>query len=263
MTTDTYVTAVHVNEMFADPTYQRELNESRAVSMSKRWQPHLVGVLDVSDRGETECPRYAIINGQHRWAAACHVDADMALPVTVHSGLTVDDEARLFWDIDRETKKLSTWDRWYARRAAGDPIVRQIDAVAHRFGYVVSHNPRPPADSQLTETLQCCAALEWSVERCDTRTLHLVLELIGDIWPGDPEARKSAVIRGLSLVLHDYADELDTGRLADALSSITPAQLQARAHELKSRGHKGGIPHLVARAALMAYNRLGNPKIRL
>lgn len=260
---DTYVTAIRVDEMFADPTYQRELDESRALAMSKRWQPRLVGVLDVSDRGEDATPRYAIVNGQHRWHAAKVLDPDMSLAVTVHSDLTVDDEARLFWDIDRETKKLSTWDRWYARRAAGDPIVRQVDAVAHSHGYLVSHNPKPPASSAVAETLQCCAALEWVIDRCDTKTLHLVLEFIGDIWPGDPEARKSAVIKGLSVVLHDYADELDTGRLADALSSITPAQLQARAHELKSRGHQGGVPKLVSVAALMAYNRVGTPKIRL
>ncbi|GAA4756279.1 DUF6551 family protein [Gordonia alkaliphila] len=261
---ETYITALDVNDLFVDDTYQRELDTNRVVSMSKQWQPRLVGVIEVSDRGEACTPRYAVINGQHRWQAAALVDPRMSLPATVHTGLTVDEEARLFWDIDRTTKKLSNWDRWYARRASGDPVVVGIDALAAKFGYTVTHNPSQTNTlGRGRVSLQCCSALEVVVDSYDYRVLRLVLELIGDIWPGDPEARKSNIIKGLGRLFGEYEDQLDSGRLADALSALTPSQLVARAHELKARGSEGGIPKLTTMAALMAYNRVGGPKIDL
>ncbi|WP_411815753.1 DUF6551 family protein [Gordonia sp. SND2] len=243
----TYVTAISVDELFADPEYQRDLDPNRAKAMSVKWEPRLVGTLEVSDRGETSEPRYAVINGQHRMAAARLLDPTMALPCTVHSGLTVQQEAALFWDIDRTTKKLSNWDRWYARRAAGDKDVASIEAVCTEFGYRVSHSP-------VENALQCCSALEFVYRRCDLQTLRDVLEFVGDVWPADPEARKANVIKGLALVLFDYRGQVHTGRLADVLSSVTPSQLVARAHELKARGWDGSIPKLTQTAALIAYN---------
>ncbi|MGB6246092.1 DUF6551 family protein [Gordonia sp. (in: high G+C Gram-positive bacteria)] len=243
----TYVVAIGVDSLFVDPEYQRELEHNRAKGMSLTWDPRLVGALEVSDRGPDQHPRYAVINGQHRMAAARLVDPGMSLPCTVHTGLTVADEARLFWDIDRTTKKLTNWDRWYARRAAGDRDVAAIDAVCAEYGFVVTHQPG-------AKSLQCCSALEFVRERCELQTLREVLEFIGDVWPGDAEARKATVIKGLALVLHDYDGLVHTGRLADVLSAMTASQLVARAHELKSRGWEGGIPKLTQTAALIAYN---------
>lgn len=247
LTTGTYIAALPVDQMFADPAYQRELDVNRAKTMSLSWNPRLIGTIDVSDRGG-DGDRYAIINGQHRVAAARLIDPGMSIACNVHSGLTPGQEARLFWDIDRSTKKLSTWDRWHARSTAGDKDVVAIENVCAEFGYSVTQNPG-------ARSLQCCAALEFLVERCELQTIREVLEFIGDVWPEDPESRKANIIKGLGLALHDYAGVLNTGLLADALSSITPAQLVARAHELKSRGWDGGIPKLTEVSALRAYNR--------
>lgn len=68
--TDTYVTALSVEDIFADFTYQRELDTGRARTMAESWDRRLAGILEVSDRGEDVAPRYAIVDGQHRWAAA-------------------------------------------------------------------------------------------------------------------------------------------------------------------------------------------------
>lgn len=244
----TYITAVPVSDLFADHTYQRELDERRTAKMAREWAPELVGVLDVSDRGENASPRYALINGQHRAAAARLVDETMSLPVTVHTGLSVEEEATLFWDIDRKTKRLGTWDKWYARRAAGDPVVVDVENVAAAHGYTLSHN-------QTDTTLQCCAALEWVADRCSLEILDEVLGMLGTLWPDDYAARKSPIIKGLAIAIDDYVCDLDRARLTRALQQITPAQLHARAHGLKSQGYTQGLAHLVAVVVITAYNR--------
>ena len=243
-----YITSLPCGELFADHTYQRELDERRCKAMASTWDPRLVGVLDVSDRGPDAQPRYAIINGQHRWWAAGLVDGQTHLVCNVHIGLDVAAEARLFNEIDAGTKKITNWDRWYARRAAGDQVVAAIDRMCEAEGWVVNHNPGQ-------HHLQCCSALEWVYNRCIPETITHTLQLIGDVWPGDPEGVKAPVIKGVAVAVHDYADAIDTGRLADVVSAVTPKQLAARAHELAARGYTGSHAKLITTAIIAAYNK--------
>ncbi|MCZ1075065.1 DUF6551 family protein [Rhodococcus sp. A5(2022)] len=245
---DTYIDVIPVGAMFADPTYQRELDHRRAERMARDWNRRLVGVLEVSDRGEDTAPRYAIINGQHRWAAARTVDADMQLAATVHTGLTPEGEAKLFFDIDAKTRQLTTWDRWHARSAAGDATVTAIERIAAECGLAVTQDPGP-------KNLQCCAALERIWNRSAPEVLADTLVLVLDVWPGDESAKKAVVIEGIALVLDKYALDLDSRRLADAMSDITPRQLHARARDLQDSGTKGTFPMLIARVLVTAYNR--------
>lgn len=116
-----YLAAVSVREIFADPTYQRDLDRPRAEHMAREdhWNVRLLGVIELSDRGEGMQPdRYAVINGQHRVEAARLRDRDMPLVAKVHTGLSIEQEAQLFHEIDASTRRLTTWDRWKARRAA-------------------------------------------------------------------------------------------------------------------------------------------------
>ena len=66
----TYIDAVAVDELFVDHSYQRPLDTARARQLARTWDRRLAGVVEVSDRGAGQAPRYAIIDGQHRWAAA-------------------------------------------------------------------------------------------------------------------------------------------------------------------------------------------------
>jgi hypothetical protein len=73
-TADTYVTAVRVEDVFADREYQRPLNQPRCRKMADEWSTRLVGIIEVSDRGDDHAPRYAVMDGQHRWGAAKLID---------------------------------------------------------------------------------------------------------------------------------------------------------------------------------------------
>ena len=125
---------------------------------------------------------------------------------------------------------------------------RRMQAALGQQGWVVNHNPGQ-------HHLQCCSALEWVYNRCIPETITHTLQLIGDVWPGDPEGVKAPVIKGVAVAVHDYADAIDTGRLADVLSAVTPKQLAARAHELAARGYTGSHAKLITTAIIAAYNK--------
>lgn len=249
-----YVTAVPLDELFSDSSYQRECDHARAKGMSVEWSPELVGVIDVSDRGEGKSPRYAIINGQHRWMAAKLTGTETHMAVNVHTGLSVEDEAKLFFDIDRKTKQLTNWDRWYARRRAGDFTVNEIERIVGECGLVVAHNPGP-------KNIQCCSKLERIWDSYDPSILADTLTLILDVWPGDQDALKTGILGGLSLVLDAHSMDINTGRLADGMSEMTAKQVLTRAAAHKEQGMEGGLDRLVGHVLVSAYNRTKGAKL--
>jgi hypothetical protein len=120
-----YVIAVRAADLFADRTYQREVDPKRVRAMAGDFDPRLLGVIDVSARGGS---RYAILDGQHRHALVVDVRGqDTPMVCQVYEGLTLDEEARLFHEINVRRKALNFWDRWKARRAAGDERVALIE----------------------------------------------------------------------------------------------------------------------------------------
>jgi hypothetical protein len=243
-----YIGAIHVDSLFADSTYQRDLDEPRVRRMADELDLRLLGVLEVSRRDDG---RHAILDGQHRWAAArlAHPDGSGAhLVCQIHSGLTVEDEARVFYEVDARRKNLTWWDRWRARRGAGDERVVAIDAVLERHQLQI--NPTA-ADGNLRAT----KAVETIVDELgDLVMLDRVLVVLTSAFGRSFDAFDGSIMQGLAFVLGNYdADELDLDRLVVQLREIPPRQLRARAASMRE-AHRGTLPRLCAAVIVERYN---------
>lgn len=248
---DTYVTAIPAADLFADDTYQRPLDAPRAKRIAAQWDPRLAGIVEVSDRGNTT-PRYAVIDGRHRWAAAQHAGIDI-LVANVHTGLSVADEAKLFDRLNRERRRITTWDHWNARKAAGDPDVNTIEATVTSLGLVIDSSPRL-GHVRCTSTLEKLLALGGA--DLVQRTLQLVLE----VWGRDVAGFDAPIVHGLGLVLHYLGSEIETVRLVESLIDVLPRQLKSVAIGLRDMT-TGTTPKLVAIATVTLYNKRPGRKI--
>lgn len=245
-TTAPYIAALRVGDLFADPTYQRNLDTERVERMSNEYDRTLLGVLEVSAR---EDGRYAIIDGQHRWAVIERVSGvDEHLACQVHTGLSQEEEARLFLEIDTGRRNLTWWDRWRARRGQGDPSVLAIDEVLKRHRLQV--NPAPD-DGNIRAT----KALETIVDDLgDLQLLDSVLIVLTSAFGRSFDAFDGGIMQGVALVLSHYdADELDTDRLVLQLRDIPPRQLRARAIAGRE-AYRGTVPRLCAVVIVERYN---------
>lgn len=256
MTADVYVTALQVDEIFVDATYQRLLDAPRARRMAADWDRRLAGILEVSDRGSDATPRFAVIDGRHRWAAAGLLTDPPALVANVHTGLTVEDEAVLFDKLNRQRKQTSTWDHWKARRAAGDQKVLDIEVAVARRGLTVDMSP---ADG----CVACVAALEKVVKLGGGGGVLLLdnsLELITKAWGERRDAFDATIIRGISLVLYHLGKEIDGSRLFDAMQLIVPRQLKAQANAVREMSPC--TAHVATAVAVMTfYNKQPGKKL--
>lgn len=249
---DVYVTAVDVADVFADPTYQRPLDSARARKIADTWDRRLAGILEVSDRGDTTTPRYAVVDGQHRWAAAQH--AGIAFMVAnVHTGLSVADEVKLFDRLNRERRRITTWDHWHARKAADDPDVRAIEAAVAAVGLAVDTAAR-------AGHVRCTSTLEKLHALGGPDLVKRTLQLIVDVWGRDLIGFDAPIVGGLGLILHYLAADLDLIRLTEALLEVVPRQLKSKAIGLRDMT-TGTMPKLVAIAVMTLYNNRPGRKI--
>lgn len=250
--TDSYVAALPVAELFADDTYQRPLDPGRARRMGQQWDRRLAGIIEVADRGESTAPRYAVVDGRHRVAAAAHAGIDV-LVANVHTGLTVADEARLFDRLNRERRRITTWDHWTARRAAGDPTVTAIEKAVAATGLVIDQAPK-------AGNVRCTATLEKLFALDGGDLITAVLNLVQQVWGRDVAGFDAPIVHGLGLVLFHLDAELDPQRLVESLLDANPRSLKAAAANLRQMT-TGSTAKLVAIAAMTGYNRRPGRKI--
>lgn len=254
---DVYVMALDVNEIFADTTYQRTLDVTRARSMAASWDRRLAGIIEVSDRGENTSPRYAIVDGQHRWAAARFLQPAPVLVANVHEGLDLADEAALFDKLNRQRKQPTTWDHWRARRAAGDAVVAAIEKIAAR------HELRVHEQSGKDGVITCVSTLEKIAKSAGgLDLLDAALNLIKSAWATQREAYDSPVVLGMAMVIYTLgADKrLDGQRLVDALAEVPPRRIRFQANALRD-STPGSLGKLTAITLLNLYNKRPGPKL--
>lgn len=250
---DVYIAPIQVDDIFADTTYQRVLDVVRARKMSAAWDRRLAGILEVSDRGEHASPRYAIMDGQHRWAAAKYLNPPPSLVANVHEGLSVADEAKLFDQLNRARKQTNVWDHWKARSAAGDNTVCSIEGILAKHGLRVDPGPRDG-------NVGCTGALEKVVKIGGLELLDDVLTLIVGAWQTRRDGLDAPVIHGLALVLHHLRDHIDHARLAHTLIDVMPRQLKTQAAALREMT-PGTLPVVTAIVIIGLYNKRPGRKI--
>lgn len=247
-----YIAAISAADMFADPTYQRVLDVHHARRMSASWDRRLAGIIEVSDRGPDASPRYAVIDGQHRWAAARYLADPPQLVANVHEGLTVAGEAELFDKLNRQRKQMTTWDHWKARRTAGDPLVAAIEHTVIVGGLKVVEG------GGASGGVACVASLEKiATSAGGLGLLADTLDHLAGAWSDLPvSAFEAPLVLGVALVLDTFADLVDGPTLSAALAEVTPRKIRVDAAALRDHGiMSGSLGKLVAVAIVNRYNR--------
>lgn len=121
---------VSVTEMFIDGTYQRSL-QSKVNKIANTWDDNKCDILQVSYRPDLD--KYAIIDGQNRWAAACKIGITHLL-CQIFEGLTIKEEARIFAEQNDNVSKISSADKFKSLLVMEDEISLQIKETCDSFG---------------------------------------------------------------------------------------------------------------------------------
>jgi hypothetical protein len=238
---------VQLDSLFVDHDYQRPLT-TFADEVIEQYDPALLGTLIVSERDDGTY----VIDGQTRLAGMAAND-EPAAPCLVYHGLTREDEAKLFADLQTKRRGMATYLRFRASLVAKDPEALAIQGIVQGEGFELGVD-------ETAHTVKSIAALE-AVFRKDPALLRRVMGTIAATWT-DPatEARASGdLIRGLALFF-ERERHVDDERLVNRLSAITPRMLRHRANALQEgAGGGSGRPGYMADAIVGIYMR-GKPR---
>ncbi|KAB7752781.1 DUF6551 family protein [Mycolicibacterium mucogenicum] len=255
--TDVYTTTLRPSECFVDQTYQRLLDVARARTITASWDRRLVGIIEVSDRGPDASPRYAVVDGQHRWAAARFLQNPPQLVANVHEGLTVEQEAELFDKLNRQRRQPTTWDHWKARRAAGDTTVAAIERVVAKAGLVVTETTGRDG------AVWCISTMEKIFASGGPELLQMTLDVITIAWGHQRAAVEAPMVHGIAMALQTFDGRISAQRLDDALTAVAPKRIRVMATTLRDdAGMTGSLAKLTAVAIINLYNGLPGAKLQ-
>lgn len=134
---------VRLGDLKFDPRYQRtdNINQARVNDIAKNYDPAAVGAIYVNRR---EDGTLFVVDGQHRVLAmrkkhANDIGENYQMLALVYDGLTIVEEARLFWHQTKRTA-VSATDQYTARVAAEDPRMCEIREIVESHGLKISRN---------------------------------------------------------------------------------------------------------------------------
>jgi hypothetical protein len=235
---------VRLDEINVDASYQRPLSRAKIESMWETFDPAELTAIVVSRRSDGSL---WALDGQHRIELLQRVGKAVVL-ADVREGLTIEEEARLFYRLNTGQTRVSSWDTFRARLRAKEPVAVRIEELVTRHGFFIGRN----IDGGISAT----TALELAY---DLGRLEKTLAVIATVWPNDKTALESPIILGLAnfLAQLDSSDNYDDGQLLTSLDKIPASGILRRAKELSlETGRTNQRGSLVAYAIRDAYNGL-------
>ena len=267
MKTENKEMVVPLNKMFVDRSYQRMLREGRADRIATEFNSlHYRPVLLSARQGGKRDGMFAIIDGQHEQAGAAK-RGDKTLKCLVVYGLTVQEEADLFRDRNKNQIHLMLQEDFRAGLRANDPECVGIAKVLSDYSLKVMTMDRVNGKAMLdtnATSVACIAKLIaiWRLknkqgESVGPQLLARICKFITTTWNTDQKDRTSAK---MFLALREVFRckkwaGLDEGRLSTVLSKTTVNHWLAHARNMMDIIPKanGGWP--LAYSFICAYNK--------
>ncbi len=157
-------------------------------------------------------------------------------------GLTIEDEAQLFADFQRERRSITPYQRFHAELVAGSERAKAIDRIVREETFRLGDYDEPEKGQ-----LKAVVALE-RIYDDDPARLRQVLRLARETWGNLPDATRERMLRAVWYFLQTTED-VDETRFIERLSGLTPTNLTQRAYNLREfKGATGSLPRHLAEA---------------
>lgn len=255
-----HIEELTAGDFYVDHNVQRGLQEARVAEMAADFRPDSMGLITASLRPDG---RIAILDGQHRIAAARSARYDGPIVTRVFENLTVQEEAGLFLTLNK-SRAVSTIDKFKVRITLGDPIATNINKILKAYGLNVNF-----ANTKTQNTIGAVVTLEKVYHGAGVRDnghhADLVDRVIGSLiaaYNGDtrPAVFSRPMVEGLGIFHATYGKRIDRDRLTETLSGIPPRQVATRARTRRD-ALGGSIGENAAEVMLEIYNHRRRDKL--
>lgn len=163
---------LHKTDLFVDDEYQRDLQDSKVVSIAREWSWVACGVLTVADRNGT----FFVIDGMHRAAAAMRRSDISELPCIIFSLDETKKEALGFLRANTNRKALTSYDKFRALLAVEDETAIFVDRLIKQ----ANRTPHEKTASGAKKGVRCLSKM-MSLAKNSEETLSRIWPLVTEL----------------------------------------------------------------------------------
>ena len=218
------ITGVLNTRFILKDTYQRPLDEALVRKIVAHWNSNLMNLPKVSHRDG----KYYVFDGQHTIEALKlkNNGKDLDIVCRIYSGMTYEDEARLFAAQNGISKNVTTMQKLRALYEAKDPDVVRVTDIVIEYGYA---DPIKNNSSNCPNGFRTLPSALKIYEKCGEGRLRQVLKVITGAWGNDKDGCRSGILNGINIVLSLYMGEFKEADLINSLKRVSPVKLFADA----------------------------------
>jgi hypothetical protein len=204
-----------------DEHYQREIGTAGRAHIHRilrGWNWNRYQPIVVNERADGT---YAVIDGQHRLAAARLHPLIDELPCYIVSVPDMAAEAAIFADVNTRRLALTSQQKFYASLAAGEGWALNVSRICERAG--VRMLRAPPSGAIPPLSILAPYTLQKILQQIGAGPLETALRLIAEAHPTADNAFRSPTIMAVARIAADR--EFSRSRLAAVLARADVAQL--------------------------------------
>lgn len=206
-----YNRQVYVNNLKTDMSYQSPVSDSQVRKITKNFDPQKLHTIVVNKR---ENGSLYIIDGQHRVEALKELGIPM-IDATVHEGLTVEEEAEMYYGVnDRPAKSPNSKGKSLLR--FGDIDAIQIEEAVSNVGLKIDYDKKLKTDGYIT----AYAALQSIHKKYGQGLLEITLEIIKRAYGTDRKNYQAFIMKGMADFVSTYGNKIDVNHLINRLIDV-------------------------------------------
>ena len=187
--------------LYVDETYQRPLSIERVWEIATNFTWSLYDPLWCGRRKDD---RLYVVDGRHRLAAAVILGPDRIdkVPVQIRRTAGVEEEARIFVDLQEKRRKITSAQRFAAKLVFKDPIAMDLKRIMEKNGFKVASEKFSAGFNSAGENeISAVGTLE-NIYRSGGKTrVSAVLEIIREAWDGVSPTTSGWMLRAINHML--------------------------------------------------------------
>ena len=217
--------SIPTEKLFSGQAYQRPVDEKAVDNLIKHWDDRLLDPLIVSFRDG----HFYVVDGQHRISAMKRMNGstNIMVPCKVYSGLTYEQEAELYYKLDRAKTHLTMAQSTKALLESG--VNKDYTEIRRLIEVAGFHWMLEKKSGAAKNEILATRAIFSSYKSLGPDAFSRMLNLLKSTWDGDPESLSAMMLSGMTLFLKTYKEELDDQTFAQRLGAFAPLEIIRRA----------------------------------
>lgn len=177
--------------------------------------------------------RYAVVDGQHRGAAALLHPLVEEVPAWIVDAPDVRAQAKVFVGVNEDRNRMTSLQVYKAELAAKSPDAMQVDSLCRDIGIIVAYQLSGSCKNLPPRHTQAVSTMKKIISRHGERPVRSALETLVGAYANVPGQLRGQVIQALTNIFVKHGDRIDRERLINVLSQTYCEDIMDAARKIR------------------------------